>query len=337
MDDIFTEIEYDSEGNNRPGDPWEHYPALKGLLKHRQDWDSDFPMIKVTKEYCGDAEKAPCARNETLELGPRDVHDGNIFTQFSNIWKEKDDPLLIKRDQLRESFWDSKVWNILNHTWDRPLIKHVIMAYGVDLSTEVGYEYRKTERNATKTIDKAGNRDNDANFDGPPHLETALWETAGGLIEEEKVDHSKGGIGDFLKKKPKRTNVRPGGFQHSGDGSVPYLSLAWAHTWLLHAVRALRHSGKQGGPDNPLDAIEISHRPQGATEWEEGPPPKKVTVVGEKKFEESSDTGTSHPHGTKYKPEMVRYHNVGTSRTTGIVYTTTVIEASAVEHKETTR
>lgn len=34
---------------------------------------------------------------------------------------------------------------------------------------------------------------------------------------------------------------------------------------------------------------------------------------------------------------MIRYHNQGTSRTTGIEYTTTVIEALAVEHKETTR
>jgi hypothetical protein len=123
---------------------------------------------------------------------------------------------------------------------------------------------------------------------------------------------------------------------HSGDGSVPYLSLAWAHTWLLHAVRARRYSGKLDG--NPLDDIEIRHRPEGATEWVDGPPPKRIApLLGEKKVEESSDTGTAHPHGTKYKPEMVRFHNVGISRTTGIEYTTTVIEALAVEHKETTR
>jgi hypothetical protein len=106
-------------------------------------------------------------------------------------------------------------------------------------------------------------------------------------------------------------------------------------TWLLHSVRARRYSGNLDG--NPLDDIEVRHRPEGAMEWVDGPPPKRLTVVGEKKVEESSDTGTAHPHGTKYKPEMVRYHNSGTSRTTGIEYTTTVIEALAVEHKETTR
>lgn len=72
-------------------------------------------------------------------------------------------------------------------------------------------------------------------------------------------------------------------------------------------------------------------------EWVEGPPPKRISILSEKKIEESSDTGTAHPHGTKYKPEMIRYHNQGTSRTTGIEYTTSVIEALAVEHKETTR
>lgn len=72
-------------------------------------------------------------------------------------------------------------------------------------------------------------------------------------------------------------------------------------------------------------------------EWVEGLPTDDPDVVDDKKKIEESDTGTNHPHGTKYKPEMHRYHNVGKSRTTGIEYTTTVIEAIGVEHKETTR
>jgi limonene-1,2-epoxide hydrolase len=87
-----------------------------------------------------------------------------------------------------------------------------------------------------------------------------------------------------------------------------------------------------------LNHIEISHRPQGAAEWVEGPPPKPIEIVDDpRKLVDDADTGTSHPHGTRYKPEMVRYHNVGISRTTGIEYTTTLIEAIGVEHKETTR
>eukprot|EP00980_Cylindrotheca_fusiformis_P026762 scaffold17328_cov34-Cylindrotheca_fusiformis.AAC.1 len=41
-------------------------------------------------------------------------------------------------------------------------------------------------------------------------------------------------------------NMTTGGgkLARSGDGSVPYLSLSWAHTWLLHAARARRFSKK---------------------------------------------------------------------------------------------
>jgi len=83
----------------------------------------------------------------------------------------------------------------------------------------------------------------------------------------------------------------------------------------------------------------VSHRPKGATKWISGaPPPIKVVLADEsRKKGEDGDTGTSHPGGTKYKPEMVRFHNVGTSRKTGLKYSTSVIEAFGVEHKETTR
>jgi len=323
LDDILTEIEYSSDSN-----PWKNFPALERLMRDRVDWDSDHAMIGVTKEYCQEKEKSPCANTTTLKLGPKDAQTGNLFTQLSETWKEEEEPLVVKREQLRESFWDTKVRNILNHTWERPLIKHVIMAYGVDIPTEVGYAYKKRE---------VANDKRDGQFDGVPNLQAVIWEEANGAITEERIGSSRGGLTDLLtKKKPKRIPVRDGRSQHSGDGSVPYLSLSWVHTWLLHAARALRHSGKDA-VENPLHRIEISHRPEGAMEWKQGPAPDRVKKFGEKQFEESRDTGTQHPHGTKYKPEMVRYHSNGTSRTTGIEYTTTVLEAIGVEHKETTR
>ena len=63
---------------------------------------------------------------------------------------------------------------------------------------------------------------------------------------------------------------------HSGDGSVPYMSLAWAHTWLLHAARAKRFATSDSinvrmDRNNALDHIHISHRPSGETEWMDGP------------------------------------------------------------------
>jgi len=287
-------------------------------------------MIRIVREQCAEKEKVPCAKNETIDIGPKDVQSGEIFTRFNQIWKEEDEPLQIKLEQLKESFWDTKVENILNSTWERPLIKHVIMAYGVDVPTEVGYVYRKKE--TTNKKDKKGE------YDGIPNLDAVLWEVAGGKIEIEDKNAEGLSLSDilFLKKKPRRVPYMDGHHEHGGDGSVPYLSLSWAHTWLLHSVRALRHSGSKDGPLNPLDHIHVSHRPKGAVEWKDGPSPKQVIVLGEK-LDNMKDTGTSHPHGTKYKPEMIRYHSNGTSRTTGIAYTTTVIEAIGVDHKEATR
>jgi hypothetical protein len=326
LDDILTEVEMSAD--NSKVDPWKNFPALKAIMRDRVDWDSDFPMIGVTKETCEEKEKSPCAKNTTLSLGPKDVQNGNVFTQFSEIWKEEEEPLVVKKEQLQECFWDTKVKNILNQTWERPLIKHVIMAYGVDIPTEVSYGYTKRNR-------ADGKREN--TYDGLPNIKTVVWEQANGVLSEEQIGASRGGLLDQLtNKKPKRVPIRDGRLHHGGDGSVPYISLSWAHTWLLHSIRALRHSGKEA-PENPLDNIEISYRPEGAMEWQQGPPPERVGKFGDKEIKESRDTGTQHPHGTKYKPAMVRYHSNGTSRTTGIEYTTTVIEAIGVEHKETTR
>jgi hypothetical protein len=92
-------------------------------------------------------------------------------------------------------------------------------------------------------------------------------------------------------------------------------------------------------PDNALDAIKVTHRPEGGSEWVEGygDKPQNEENVEFESRSNIGDTGTSHPHGTKYKPKMVRFQSSGKSRSTGMEYTTTVIEAIGVEHKETTR
>jgi len=319
LEDIFVEIENSNETN-----PWENFPALKNLLLKRSDWDTDFPMMKVVNEVCNEHENS-CSDHKTTEIGPLDVQSGDVFRKFQSVWNEEGSPLSTKLEQLRESFWDTDVENMLNQTWERPLIKHVVMAYGVDIPTEVGYVYKKS----TKDKRKKGS-------DGKPKIVTALWETAGGRIEAERFDVGRG-IGSILRgKKPGRETIMNSHHDHSGDGSVPYLSLSWAHTWLLHSVRALRHSGVESDSSNPLKMINVSHRPKGETEWISGPPPHDDDELDEASVD-SKDTGTSHPHGTKYKPEMLRYYSDGISRTTGIQYTTTVIEAIGVEHKETTR
>jgi hypothetical protein len=218
------------------------------------------------------------------------------------------------------------------------------MSYGVDIPTEVGYIYSKkynverSEDGETKIVDRNENE--------IPKLKTIFWENPQGLITKEESEGAKGGLGGyFIKKKPKREplnmTVPEARMHHCGDGSVPYLSLSWAQTWLLHAARARRFTEDKHKLNvdikNALDYIRISHRPQGESDWIDGPPPKSVTILGADDQKADSDTGISHKHGTRYKPLMKRYHNIGVSRTTGIEYTTTVIEAIGIEHKETTR
>ena len=128
LDDLVLEV--DSSADLTKLDPWENFKSLRLLLKERKDWDSDFSMVQVVKEQCSENEKSPCAKNVTFQFGPRDVETGNIFAQMNKIFKERGEPLEIKRQQLSESFWSTRVPNILNNTWERPPIKHVIMAYG---------------------------------------------------------------------------------------------------------------------------------------------------------------------------------------------------------------
>lgn len=325
LDDIFTEVKDGGFGD----DPWKDHPALKSLLKDRVDWDSDFPMIEIKQENCKQKGRQPnCTLNATTHISPRDSETGKVFDYFNSIFKEENRPMTIKREQMEEAFWNTKVPNILNHTWERPLIKHVIMAYGVDIPTEVGYSYKK------KVSEPPPERKDE--FDGVPNLDKVIIEEANGELLAEQMDITRSSLADLLKKKRRRREeLAKSSLHHSGDGSVPYLSLSWAHTWLLHAARALRHKKDDAIAGNPLDDIKVSHRPKGAMEWVEGA--KEPEPFEEKKREKEGDTGTNHPHGTRYKPEMHRFHNVGKSRTTGMMYTTTVIEAIGVEHKETTR
>lgn len=323
-------------------DPWRNFPALRALLKDRVDWDSDFKPISVTFEECIKSEKPPCKIKGHDSFTPKDVQSGDIFTRFNEIWKEEGSPLKIKREQLQKSWWEHAFPNLLNSTWDRPHIKHVIMSYGVDHPTEVGYAYKKTV-----IID---DKEEKEEFDDVPILQGAIWEEANHyLVEEIKVPEPKTLTESvMLKKKPKRRplNVNgdsnKGSLHRSGDASVPYLSLSWAHTWLLHATRAMRHSryygmkeGDRISDDNALNSIRVSYRPAGGSDWIEGGKP--IEGADDISSDKDDDTGAGHPHGTKYKPEMFRYQSKGKSRTTGMEYTTAVIEAAGVEHKETTR
>ena len=213
------------------------------------------------------------------------------------------------------------------------------MAYGVDVPTEVGYIYAKKI-----PADDADAGTKSTTEGGLPTLKTILWEEPRERFLRRTSSPKRASRVCLPGKRPNQRSGKKKNLPHSGDGTVPYLSLAWAHTWLLHAARAKRFSddddqNSHQDRKNALDHIDISHRPQGAAKWVGGPPPKQIEIATDdpSKVMHEADTGTSSPHGTRYKPEMVRYHNVGISRTTGIEYTTTLIEATGVKHEETTR
>ena len=219
---------------------------------------------------------------------------------------------------------------------------------GVDIPTEIGFHYHKREEVNDEKLKEDAGLPEEKRYDGMPHLKTVIWEGATGELIEESYRVNEA-ASPMFKRKPKKDlmNVKSR-FPHGGDGSIPYISLAWAHTWLLHTARAYRRKSSSGewisdesfNEKRILKNIVISHRPKGGSDWIKGPISKKMQE--ESKTEENEgngedEIGTSHPHGTKYKPGMLRYQSKGQSRETGVEYTTTVIEAIGVEHKETTR
>lgn len=100
-------------------DPWKHFPALKALMRDRIDWTTGKPMIDIEISHCSSTNKNSCeSTGEKIEIGAKDVHDGNIFQIFNDLWKEDGRPLIVKKEQLEDSYMNSKVLNILNHTWE---------------------------------------------------------------------------------------------------------------------------------------------------------------------------------------------------------------------------
>lgn len=122
LDDIANDIEFSSPFR----DPWKNFPALKALLRDRIDWDTTKPMVDVKVELCdkpsgdsgNDKKKKNCIEKETLKFGPKDVENGRIFDEFHSLWPEDGAPLIVKREQLEESFINTKVANILDRTWE---------------------------------------------------------------------------------------------------------------------------------------------------------------------------------------------------------------------------
>lgn len=122
LDELIKGIENSRGKQDKGHDPWRSFPALRLLLKDRVDFDSNFPMFRIEREYC---KRGNCQNKTTLDFGPEDIMNGQVFSQFSKVWKEKNNPLIDKKDQLVHSWWHAEVPNPLITTPERPHIKHV--------------------------------------------------------------------------------------------------------------------------------------------------------------------------------------------------------------------
>lgn len=75
----------------------------------------------------------------------------------------------------------------------------------------------------------------------------------------------------------------------------------------------MKEGERISNPNNALDSIKVSHRPKGGSDWLEGygADPRTADDISYESRSNFGDTGTQHPHGTKYKPKMVRFQSSG--------------------------
>ena len=88
-------------------------------MRDRVDWNTGKNMIDIEISHCTDKKKASCKSvGNPVEVRPKDVETGNMFDIFNEFWKEEGSPLMVKKDQLADSFMNTKVKNILDDAWE---------------------------------------------------------------------------------------------------------------------------------------------------------------------------------------------------------------------------
>jgi hypothetical protein len=129
----------DIEFSSVQRDPWKDFPALKAIMRDRIDWNTGKPMINIDIEHCRpqnpeksntnsnnpikrgsykSKDKFICDVSDRMEFGAHHVQDASIFLQFARLWKEPKEPLIIKKEQLEQSFLNTNINNVLNRTWE---------------------------------------------------------------------------------------------------------------------------------------------------------------------------------------------------------------------------
>ena len=95
----------------------------------------------------------------TVSFGINDVENGEIFRWVGNMYNE---PLMLEKYEALQELYMKDPLKPLEKLFKRPPIKNVLMIYGTDMPTEVGYTYRI----------------GDAVTPGPPILDEIYYEEA---------------------------------------------------------------------------------------------------------------------------------------------------------------
>ena len=82
-----------------------------------------------------------------ISFGIKDIENGQIFNMVGNLCR--DPKLVAKFTTLRDLYLEDSLKPLGN--FDRPPIRHVMMVYGVDMPSEVGYSYLIPEGQASDT------------------------------------------------------------------------------------------------------------------------------------------------------------------------------------------
>ena len=237
-------------------------------------------------------------------------------------------PLTHKRDHIKHAF--RPPYDTLSSPWARPAVANVIIAYGYDVGTEVGFNYR--------------------GGGGRPEVDEVVWEDKGGRLWAEqvrgtgrrrtrrlyprsaptcrqqptayqgKLSQKRAKLKGLLAKGPLKKGLGETGLGRGGDGTIPYWSLSRGHVW----------AAEEGG-----QVDELWRRGEG--EWkvvEDGNEEGKCEAGDDESgicavFEGAGGGGDmSRVGGLVYK--YVSEGREGDRRTV-------IIEAEGVEHKEAVR
>lgn len=87
----------------------------------------------------------------SVSFGVQDIENGEIFRWMGNMYQE---PAMLSKYESLKELYDKDPLKPLKRLYKRPPIKHVIMVYGVDIPTEIGYSYLMADNTRSPILDE---------------------------------------------------------------------------------------------------------------------------------------------------------------------------------------